>query len=425
MKRIIYLLVLMAGCSLTAFAQWSIEDCQVKARENYPLIRKYRLIEQSKEYSLANASKAYLPQFQVNARATYQSEVTSIPISLPGIDIPQLKKDQYQATLEANQVLWDGGAIRSQKKMTEAASEMESKQVDVEIYALEERVNQLFFGILLFDAQLEQNQILQDELQRNHSTITSYIEQGVANQADLDAVRVEQLNSRQTRTQIQSTRRAYIEMLSIMIGDELGEEAVLKKPDTETLYGKAILSQIVNRPEIQLFEAQSNWYDSQKALIKSAFLPKVGLFLQGGFGRPGLNMLSNEFDPFYIGGVRLTWNLGSLYTQKNDLQKIEINKNSVDTQKDVFLYNIRLAISRENQDIKRLKDLMMYDDEIISLRENIRKSAEAKVANGTLTVTELMREISRESLAKQTKASHEIDLLIAIYNLKNTTNNKE
>lgn len=413
MKRMMNLFICIIGCSLSAFAQLTLDDCQTKARENYPLIRKYGLIEQSKEYNLANASKAYLPQFQFNARATYQSEVTTIPISFPGIDIPKLQKDQYQATIEASQILWDGGAIRSQKKMTEAGSEVETKQVEIEIYALEDRVNQLFFGILMFDAQLEQNQILQDELQRNYSTIASYIEYGIANQADLDAVKVEQLNARQIRTQIQSTRKAFVEMLSIMTGDKLDETVVLAKPD----YGETIFSPIINRPEIQLFEAQNRWFDSQKSLLKSTYMPKLGLFIQGGIGRPGLNLLSNDFDPFYIGGIRLTWNFGSLYTQKNDLQKIEINKSSVDAQKEVFLYNINLAVARENQDIQRLKEMMKYDDEIITLRENIRKSAEAKVANGTLTVTELMREISHESLAKQTKATHEIDLLIAIYDL--------
>jgi hypothetical protein len=145
--------------------------------------------------------------------------------------------------------------------------------------------------------------------------------------------------------------------------------------------------------------------------------------LQGGYGRPGVNMLSDKFDPFYIGGVRLSWNFGALYTQKNDLQKIEINKNTVDTQKELFLYNIGLVVSRENQEIERLRNLMQDDDEIISLRENIRKATEAKMANGTATVTDLMRELTHENLARQTKATHEIDLLVAIYNLKNTTNN--
>jgi outer membrane protein TolC len=425
MKKIINLFGFIIGFSIAASAQLSIEDCQTKARENYPLIRKYNLIDQSKAYNLANASKAYLPQFQLNVRATYQSEITSIPIAIPGIEIPSLKKDQYQVVMEASQILWDGGAVRSQKKMTEADSKVETQQVEVELYALRERVNQLFFGILSFDAQLEQNQILQDELQRSYSMIAASVEYGMANQADLDAVKVEQLNAKQMRIQIQSMRNVFVEMLAIMTGEKLNENVKLEKPVVDNRMENAMLSSVVKRPEIQLFDTQNNLFDTQKNLIKSAYMPKIGLFLQGGIGRPGLNMLSNEFKPFYIGGIRLSWNFGALYTQKNDLQKIEISKNSVNVQKDIFLYNINLSATREIQEIKRLKEIMKQDDEIIGLRENIRKSSEAKVANGTLTVTELMREISQENLARQTKATHEIDLLMAIYNLKNTKNSDE
>jgi outer membrane protein TolC len=400
-------------------AQLTIDACREKAHENYPVIRRYDLIEKSKEYDLSNAAKGYLPQFQVNARATYQSEVTSVPISLPGINIPKPDKAQYQAVIEGNQVLWDGGMIRSQKKITEARSEVETKQLDVELYALDERIDHLFFGILLFDAQLEQNEILREELARNHSRIVSYTENGIANQADLDVVKVEQLNVAQARTQMLATRTAYVEMLAIMIGETIDDKTILMKPDA----GLA-LSPTNNRPELQLFEAQNSLFDSQKDLIKSSYMPRLGLFLQGGAGRPGLNMLSRELDPFYIGGIRLSWNFGTLYTQKNDLQKIEINKNTVDTQRDLFLYNIRLEETREMQDINRIRALMKYDDEIIRLRENIRKSAEAKLANGDLTTTDLMREVTQENLARQTKACHEIDLLIATYHLKNTRNNK-
>jgi len=417
MKRIFCLLILISGY-LTVYAQLTLDGCQKKARENYPVIRRYGLIEQSKQYSLSNAAKGYLPQIQMNAKVAYQSEVVSLPIELPEITIPALPKDQYMAVVDISQVVWDGGMIRSQKQVIQANSEIENRQLEVEMYALEDRINQMFFGILLFDARLEQNRIFMEELERNRKTVADYMKNGIANQADLDAVRVEQLNAEQSKTQLQSTRTAYIEMLSFMIGESIGSGAVFKKPDHFS-----VLSGAINRPELLLFDAQKELFNSQKTVIKSSYMPKLGLFIQGGVGRPGLNMLSGTWDPFYIGGIRLNWNFSSLYTKDNDLHKIEINKNAVDTQRELFLYNIHLAENRQNADIKRIRELMKQDDEIIVLRENIRKSMEVKVANGTGTVTDLMREMTQEDLARQTKAVHEIDLLIAIYNLRNTRNN--
>ena len=419
MKQFICLFTLWS-CHLFAHAQLTIDQCQEKARENYPLIKRYSLIEQSKDYNLSNASKGYLPQVQVNARATYQSDVVTVPVNLPGVQIPTPTKDQYQATVDVAQLLWDGGMIRSQKKIAQASAEVENRQLEVELYAIEDRINQLFFGILLFDARLEQNRIFKEELERSRKTVAEYMKNGIANQADLDAVRVEQLNAEQSETQLQSTRTAYIDMLSVMIGETIPAATAFSKPEAEPLAAAST----INRPELLLFEAQKNLFDWQKNAIKSSYMPKLSLFIQGGIGRPGLNMLSREWDPFYIGGIRLNWNFASLYTKENDRRKIEVNKNLVDTQRELFLYNIRLSENRENADIKRIQDLMKQDDEIIALRENIRKSAEAKVANGTSTVTELMREMTQEDLARQTKATHAIDLLIALYNLKNTRNNR-
>ena len=418
MERIIYTLILLCGY-LSAPAQLTLDDCQKKARENYPIIRRYDLIEKSKQFNLSNAAKAYLPQLQVNAKATYQSDVVTIPIHVPGITIPAIPKDQYQAVVDLNQTLWDGGTIQSQKQVIKANSEVESRQLEVDMYALEERVNQMYFGILLFDNRLEQNRIFRDDLERNRKNVAEYMKNGVANQADLDAVRVEQLNAVQTQTQLQATRAAYIKMLSIMIGDSIAPNTVFAKPQADL----PIVPSANNRPELHLFDAQNAMFDSQKAMIKSSYMPKLGLFIEGGYGRPGLNMLSNKWEPFYIGGVRLSWNFSSLYNKNNDLQKIEINKNTIETQRELFLYNIRLAENQQNADIQRIRDLMKQDDEIIALRGNIRKAAEAKVANGTETVTDLMREMTMEDLARQTKAAHEIDLLTAIYNFKNTRNN--
>ena len=418
MKRMIFsfsFLLYVAG----AYAQITLEECQRKTQDNYPLVHQYGLVEKTKEYNLENAAKGYLPQFALSAKVSYQSEVTEIPVKLPGVDLKGLSKDQYQVMLELQQKIWDGGGIRMQKKQTIAEAEVEKEKLNVDMYALNNRVNDLYFGILLLDEQIKQNTLLQDELERNYRQITAYVENGIANQADLDAVKVEQLNTKQKRVDLVSSRAAYLKMLSLLVGEALSPETVLEKPVPQSMV--SAVSEI-RRPELALFDAQGAGLQVQEKALNVRHLPQFGLFVQGAYGNPGLNMLKNEFSPYYMAGVRLSWNFGSLYTLKNDRRVIEKKRQQLDNNRDVFLFNTRLEMTQQDQAIHSLEKQMRDDDEIIRLRTNIRKAAEAKVANGTLTVTEMLRELTNESLARQSKAMHEIQRLMGIYQLKYTTN---
>ncbi len=402
--------------SQNANAQLSIDSCIAKARTNYPLIKQYRLIEQSAHYSLSNASKGYLPQLSFSARASYQSDVTEIPLQLPGID--PLTKDQYNISVDLNQNVWDGGNIHSRKKITRANSEVETQQLNVELYAINERVNQLFFGILLLEEQLKQNDLYQKELQRDIEQISSFMANGLANQADVDAVKVALLEAKQNQAGITSAHKSYIEMLAAMIGEPISNNTIFLKPSI-----KIPSLEQNNRPELQLFNAQQNLSESQKSAILAQNMPKLGLFAQGGYAKPGLNMLDGDFQSFYIVGARFTWGFGGLYTQKNDYRQIETAQNKISVQKETFLFNTHLQATQQNNEIEKALEIMKYDEEIINLRGNVKKSAEAKVANGTLSVTEYLREVNAENLAKQDKAVHEIELLMKIYALRNTLNN--
>ena len=418
MKRMIFsfsFLLYVAG----AYAQITLEECQRKTQDNYPLVHQYGLVEKTKEYNLENAAKGYLPQFALSAKASYQSDVTEIPAKLPGVDLKGLSKDQYQVMLELQQKIWDGGGIRMQKKQTIAEAEVEKEKLNVDMYALNDRVNDLYFGILLLDEQIKQNTLLQDELERNYRQITAYVENGIANQADLDAVKVEQLNTKQKRVDLVSSRAAYLKMLSLLVGEALSPETVLEKPVPQSMV--SAVSEI-RRPELALFDAQGAGLQVQEKALNVRHLPQFGLFVQGAYGNPGLDMLKNEFSPYYMAGVRFSWNFGSLYTLKNDRRVIEKKRQQLDNNRDVFLFNTRLEMTQQDQAIHSLEKQMRDDDEIIRLRTNIRKAAEAKVANGTLTVTEMLRELTNESLARQSKAMHEIQRLMGIYQLKYTTN---
>ena len=419
MKKHLLLFILLVFSQITAFSQLTIETCQEKAKSNYPLIKQYGLIEQTERYNLSNANKGYLPQLSIMAKATYQSDVTEIPIKLPMINIPTMSKDQYQLAVELNQNIWDGGQIHSQKKITQAGAEVDKRKNEVDLFALNERVNQLFFGILLLKEQLHQNELLKDELQTRFDQMAAFAENGVANSSDLDVIKSELLKTKQRKVDLFTSQSAYRKMLSVMIGVELDENTQLIVPDKT----KLSINQQNNRPELALYSAQSDLYISQRSAITAGNLPKLGFYVQGGYGKPGLNMLKNEFSAFYIGGFKLSWNLGGFYSMKNNFQKIELNHQMVDIQKEAFLFNTRLKISQQLLEIEKIKAILSEDDEIIALRKNIKKSAEAKVENGTLSISDLVKEINAENLALQDKSLHEIQLLMAYYNLKNTLNN--
>ena len=241
----------------------------------------------------------------------------------------------------------------------------------------------------------------------------------MANQADVDAIKVEQINAIQRETELKSTNKSYCIMLSTLTGLAINDKTELSKP----IINLSLLNDTTNhRPELGLFDAQNKLYESQKNLLNAGNLPKIGLFAQAGVGKPGLNMLSNALSDFYIGGVRLSWNLSGYYTQKNNINKLEINKKTVDIQKETFLFNTDLKTKQQQTEIEKLQTVITNDDEIIRLRENIKKSATAKVENGTLTVSDLIREINAENQARQVKSLHEIQLIMSVYQLKNNIN---
>ena len=407
----------------------TVEICHEKARANYPLVKQYGLIEQTAQYNISNANKGYLPQLTLSAKATYQSDVTQIPSSLGDVlskltgkpfSFPSLAKDQYQAVLDASQLIWDGGVISSQNKITKAGTEVEKQKLEVDLYALNDRVNQLFFGILLLNEQGKQNDILKNDLETNYNRINAYKQNGVAYQTDLDAIKVEQLNADQRTSDLRNTRKTYCILLAALTGMDINEKTEFKKPDVDL----SVLNDSTNdRPEISLFDAQNKLFENQKSLVLSANLPKIGAFVQGGYGQPGINMFTTGFSAFYIGGIRLSWNISSLYTQKDNINKLDISRKSVDIQKETFLFNNKLITKQQQNEIEKLQTTIANDDEIIRLRQNIKKATSVKLENGIASVNDLIRDLNAENQAKQLKSLHEMQLIMVVYQLKNNQNN--
>lgn len=416
MKRILFFVMLVFAV-VPAFTQITLDECRSLARANYPLIKRFSLVEQSRSLSVSNASKAWLPQVSLSARASYQSDVTRIPVDIPGVDISPMSKDQYDVSVHVSQQIYDGGSVSSSKRLADARSDVEREKVNVAIYDVYARVDQLYFGILLLDEQIRQVRLLQDDLSLSSKSVSGMLRGGVASQTDLDAVKVEQVKARQSETSLLTSRATYLKMLSTFIGKPLGDSVSLVRPD------EADVSVVVNnRPELSLYNAQNRLLDQQRNVLDTYLRPRIGLFLQGGYGNPALNMLKNKFEAYYKVGATLTWNFGNLYTRANDKRKIDTDRLGIEAEREVFLFNTGLQSELQRGNIESLRRQISQDDEIITLRERIRSKADVKVANGTETVNEMLRDINAVSEARLTKAFHEIQLLQEIYKLKNINN---
>ncbi|MDR1879458.1 MAG: TolC family protein [Tannerellaceae bacterium] len=429
MKRIVLYLILcisLQAAPVKGQESITLAACYEWAHQNYPLIRQYELIDKTEQYNLSNAGKGWLPQFAVQAKATYQSDVTKLPFDLerfsaimPELSIPVLNRDQYQIVGELSQAVWDGGAIRASREGVRAGAAVDRKQLESDLYALNDRVNQLYFGCLLQDELLRQNTLLQRELQVMLDRLRAMMSNGMANLSDCEKMEAELLHTRQRETELKANRAAYGRMLGLLVNRPVGDSVRLIVP---SMPGNP-LSTGINRPELEVLDMKSALLGIQHKQITAGLMPRIGVFVQGGYGRPGLNMLENSFEPFYVAGLRISWNMGALYTLKNDRRKIEANRRLIDVQRETFLFNTRLQAIQQHAEVRKMAELLETDDEIVRLRTSIKKATEAKLANGVISVTDLIREINAEDQAKQTVATHRMQQLMSVYHYMYTTNN--
>jgi len=419
--KLIFLTAFIWSALIKADAQLTrpltIEDCYTLAHQNYPLIKKKEFISKSKEYSIENASKGYLPQLSINGQATYQSDVTEIPIKIPNTIIPTISKDQYKIYTEVNQTIFDGGIIKTKKRSIEANAAVEDQNLEVELYSLKERVNQLFFGILLMKEQLAVTEIQKKDIQNGITKTNAAITNGTALKSSSDVLQAELLKADQHSMELKATQKAYLEMLSQFINQSLDENSLFEKP------GKISISQNISRPELLLFDTEKKTIDVQDELISAQNKPRVSLFVQAGYGRPALNMLKNDFAAYYIGGVRFNWQLSGFYTRKKEKALLENNRKSIEIQNETFLFNTINTLKQQKEEILKLQGLIKSDDQIILLRNKIKNTAMAQLEYGVINSSDYLREVNAEAGAKQSQLLHEIQLLKAQYDHQTTSGN--
>ena len=423
MKKITLTLAFIAA-TVIAQAQ-TLEECQQAAEQNYPIVRKYQLIEKSTDYTLSNIGKGWLPQISATAQATVQSDVVTLPegmttmLSQTGMNVKGLKNDQYRVGIDISQTIYEGGAIASQKEVARLQGEVEKTQNDVDIYNLRKRVNELYFGLLLIEQRLKMNEELQNVLNSSEKKLESMFRNGTAAESDYITVKAERMTAEQQMVELKAQDEAFRAMLAHICGIEIND---LKMPDNNVDIGKDNM-----RPQLRLFNSRLQLADAQEKALDAALMPRLSFFASGYYGYPGYDMyhdmFSHEWSLNGMMGLRLTWNIGALYTRKNDKAKISTMRLINENGRDMFLFNTRIDNLQHVANMKRYHDLMESDWDIIKLRTKVRKAAESKLDHGIIDVNDLIREIYNENNAKISMEMHRVEFLKQTYDFKFTNNN--
>lgn len=421
------LTLLFAGlAALTATAQPTLDACRRAAREHYPLVRRYELLEASQEFTLEKLSSAFLPQVSLTLQGTLQSGVPELPDHLKsllesqGSTVEGLHHGQYRAQLDVTQTVWDGGRNRAQRRETAAQTEVSRRQTDVELHQLYSRVDELFFGLLLIDRQAALNRLLTDLLASNRRQLETYRRHGTATQADVDAVEAERVAACQQAVELQVAKERYAGMLSLLTGLDVPADSTLPRPPAIRPATEA-----VRRPELMLFDARSLLADARRRSLDAALRPRLDAFAQGYYGNPGMNMFDDmmryRLSLNGLIGIRLNWNIGALYTRRADLASLDNEREQIRTERETFLFNNRQDVVRLRKEVERLEKLRPGDAELVRLRTSIRRAAEAKLRGGVIDADALLEKITDEHRAQVEASVHDIELLKTLYALQTLT----
>ncbi|MBM6993351.1 MAG: TolC family protein [Prevotella sp.] len=444
--RRFFAVALTGLATLTASAQ-TLDECQQAAEANYPLIRRYQLVQSTTDVSLDNINKGWLPQVSAYAQGTVQNKVVALPDALTSVMAQQgqvfggLKKEQYKIGVDVSQTIYDGGRMRQQKEVVRRQGDVESAQLETSLYGVRQRVNDLYFGVLLVNEKLQLNQDLQTLLQSSEQKVQSMVKAGTAATSDLASLQAERMNARQQAVELQSQKTALLRVLSLFVGKEVAEvsrPSLLSdgsdrsdksdQSDWSDQSEKSAFSSFdaTLRPEYTLFNKQIALLDAQEKALDTRLRPTLSAFAQGYYGYTGFDMFHDmqSATPSFNGlfGVRLAWNIGALYTRKNDKSQLNIQRQQAQNQLDVFLFNNRLETTQQDENIAKYRKLKAQDDEIIALRASVRKAAESKLAHGIIDVNDLVKEINNENSAKIQQTTHDIEMLKAVYDLRYSLN---
>lgn len=410
----------LVGAPTPADKQLTLDDCYHLAEANYPLTRQRELIQKTRDYTIANIAKGVYPQLNVNGQATYQSTVTSLSLP-PSLGIPldiTLPKDQYNVHGEISQTLTGFGINKQQRDISRTDAEVQEENLTVDLYALRDRVNQLYFGALLINGQLEQNELAARDIRTGIANVQAAINSGTDFKSSLNKLQAQLLKTEQQSIELRASREAYTDMLGLFVNQSIDSTTLLVRPDVPTA------TDSITRPELRAYDLQVKSYADQIRLTRLNLYPQLSAFFQAGYGKPNpMNLLSAQWSGYYYTGLRLTWSIGGAYTYKKDKLISKNNQEMVLAQRNTFLFNTTQTMHQENAEIRKYRKLVESDDEIVRLRESVDQSSAAQLQNGVITANDYLLDVNAANEARQDRVVHRIQLLLTQYNYKTTSGN--
>lgn len=399
----------------------SLNECYNRVYEKYPNAYQKTLYESTSSLKLNNLDVNYLPQISFKGQATYQSDVPGITLPIPTIKIPQTSKDRYQVLLDVKQMIYDGGTTSAQKDVEASQLYSDKQKVEVELYGLRQRVNDLYFSVLLLQERKNINQVYYNDIQSKIKEMSSRVENGAIPKSNIYILQAQLMQIEEDLESIEADRISSLKMLSDLMEKDIAKDVVLKLPQpAENNY------QLTpgDRPEYRLFQYQSNQFDALKNSVKTRDLPKLNIFGQAGYGRPGLNILDNSFQSFYTVGLNVTWNPINWNSNKNEMQIYDVNKNMIAKQKETFDKNLIVSLEKYKTDIQKYESLLKKDEELLAIRDKIVESTASQLTNGTITSTVYITELNNKNQVLLTYKTHLIQLSQAKINFLTTKGSK-
>jgi outer membrane protein TolC len=351
-------------------------------------------LESATNLQIKNISTTYLPKLDLNASASWQSDVTAVSIPSPGMSIPSPDPDQYRFTLDIAQIIWDGGSTPLRKSVANAQLEVDKSSIQSELYGLRDRVNDAFFSLALIDISIKQLNLMKDELNTRLESMNAGVREGVILPSSTFSLKAEILRLEQKIIELPLRKVSLLNQLESLTQLKFSTSDVFSLPSIEDAGENEI-----NRPELLSFASQKTLLDTRSELIGRKRMPMVSGFLTSGLGKPGLNMLSNDWDTHLIAGARITWNIWDWNVTKREREQLMIQKQVIDLRQQTFEQGIESGVVSSENQIETISKQLTLDKEIVDLLEQVKSKSASQLSNGVISSTEYLTDFNAASRA--------------------------